>query len=71
MRSVDERSDPATLRDFMGLPGFNYEPPADVSDERLQEVIDGAKAWIGGRRWSWTIVAANFLRDGRYHAGLR
>lgn len=43
---------------------------AERPNVELQAAIDGAKAWIDGRRWSWNIVAANFLLDGRYHASL-
>jgi hypothetical protein len=45
-----------------------HAPGADRSDEELREILEGAEEWIGGRRWSFTIVAANFLRDGVYHA---
>jgi hypothetical protein len=44
---------------------------AGCSDEELQAAIDGAKAWIRGRRWSWLVVASNYLRDGEFHASLR
>ncbi len=39
-----------------------------LDDESVQAVIDGAKEWIGGQRLSWKVVAANYLRDGSYHA---
>jgi hypothetical protein len=41
---------------------------AELPDDVVQNAIDGAKNWIGGRRWSWLVVAANYLRDGRFHA---
>lgn len=42
------------------------------TDERLTGAISEAKEWIGRRRWSWKIVAANILIDGRPSArGLR
>lgn len=41
---------------------------AHLDDESLQAVIDGAKEWISGRRWSWIIVACNYLKDGKFHA---
>jgi hypothetical protein len=40
---------------------------ARLDDGYLQDVVDGARDWIRGRRWSWKIVATNYLLDGRYH----
>jgi hypothetical protein len=58
------RTEPQMLREHFAFPDSH----AGLDDESLQAVIDGAKEWIAGRRWSWTIVACNYLRDGRYHA---
>ena len=58
------RTDVEILRDRLGLADTR------MTDEALQAVIDGAKAWIRGRRYSWVVVASNYLRDGRYHARL-
>lgn len=42
------------------------------TDERLETAISEAKAWIGGRRWSWHVVATNIVVDGKPSArGLR
>lgn len=67
--SETDATDVERLRDFL-CSGYCVNPDAaDRPDEELQAVIDGAKKWIAGRRWSWKIVAVNYLRDGRFHAG--
>lgn len=38
------------------------------SDKGLEITIEDAKAWVGEWRYSWTVVAANKLRDGQFHA---
>lgn len=58
-----EQTDVEKLRESYLFPASH----AHLDDESLQAVIDGAKAWVGRRRQSWTVVASNYLRDGRYH----
>lgn len=52
------------LRDWLKR---QHAPGADASDEVLREALEGAVKWIGGTRRSFTIVAANYLRDGTFH----
>lgn len=59
-----EQTEPEILRESYLFP----ESHAHLDDESLQAVIDGAKAWIAGRRWSWQVVACNYLKHGRFHA---
>jgi hypothetical protein len=68
MNAPRESSEPDRLRETLRQRGMLAH--ADLDDESLQGVIDGAKDWIAGRRWSWNVVASNYLKDGRYHAGL-
>ena len=37
------------------------------SDDDIEEAVEIARDWIRGRRWSTTIVAANYLLDGYCH----
>lgn len=39
-----------------------------MSDEDLQFVIDGAKQWVGRMRYSWKIVALNYILHGEYRS---
>jgi hypothetical protein len=59
------RTDAERLREYLlQRDGHDY----DLTDEQLAEKAQEAREWIGGRRWSWTIVAYNAIRDGRPHA---
>lgn len=60
-----DRSDAEALREYLDDMGYGY---SDLTDEELAAVAERAKAWVGGRRWSWKIVARNILRDGAPHA---
>jgi hypothetical protein len=53
------------MRDY---DGGTYAGALGLSDDDLREALDGADRWIGGRRWSRFVVAANWLRDGEWHA---
>jgi hypothetical protein len=57
------------LRDWLTRsrePGLAVQ--AHRSDDDLRRALEGAVEWIGGKRYSFTIVAANYLRDGNFHA---
>lgn len=47
-------------------PGYALQ--GDRPDAELREALEGAVEWIGEKRYSFTIVAANYLRDGVFHA---
>jgi uncharacterized protein YecE (DUF72 family) len=38
------------------------------TDEELAEIAIKAKRWVGGLRYSWVIVACNYMRTGVYKA---
>lgn len=61
---IEQTSEVARLRSHFLFPSSHI----DADDESLQAAIDGAKEWIGARRWSWQVVASYYLRDGSYHA---
>lgn len=47
--------------------GEKYGRIAESSDADIEEAVETARDWIRGRRWSTTIVAANYLLDGYCH----
>lgn len=59
-------SDPDMLRETLRQRGMLEQ--SQLGDEALQLVADRAKRWVCGRRWSWTVVASNYLKDGYCHA---
>lgn len=59
-----EQTEPEILRENPMFPDSHR----NRSDESLQAVIDEAKEWIGGLRLSWSVVACNYLRDGKFHS---
>lgn len=59
---TDQMSDVQDLRDYLDREGVDH---SQWDDERLETVIARVKLRIGGRRWSWKVLAENLLCEGR------
>jgi uncharacterized protein YecE (DUF72 family) len=60
------KNDVETLR--KAIPQWVGTNPDQYTDAELAEIATNAKRWVGGRRYSWVIVACNYMRTGEYKA---
>lgn len=58
---------PTDVANFKEWLGSNSAYTFTKTDGELKEVIEGAMAYIQGRKWSCWVVSQNFLADGYYH----
>jgi hypothetical protein len=66
--SATTQDDVKSFREHLrNFEGGRWAGHASRSDAELADAVAQAKAWIGGRRYSWHIVAKNVLEDGRPH----
>lgn len=59
---MEKSDDVQALREYLASQDVDH---SQWTDERLETVIARVKLRIGGRRWSWKVLAENLLCEGR------